>query len=80
MRLEDDGAQEVLCVPVRLLQPELGHSSDVLPQRLPLLVLLPDVRALEEGDQEVLGKIEELQGRPLEGLHSDILPCGGLYG
>lgn len=69
LALEDHRAEEVLGRQVRLCQAELGHPLDVLPERIPLLRLLPDVGALEERDDEVLGQAEHLEGGALEGLH-----------
>jgi len=67
--------EEVGGVQVGLGDAQLRNPADVLPERFPLLCLLPDVRTLEERDHEVLGQVEQLQRCPLEGLHGLILPC-----
>ena len=67
--LKNDRAEEVLWIQVRFGDPELGDPTDVLPQRLPLLLLLPHVRALEQRDHEVLRQVEQLQRGALERLH-----------
>jgi len=50
----------------------LGHSLDVIPQRLPLVVLVPNVRPLEQGDDQSLGHHEDSLRRAdlcLQGLN-----------
>ncbi len=64
LRLNDDRPEEVLGVSGRLRQAQLGQPPDVLPQRRPLLVLLPDVRPLERRHHEVLGLHEDVLRRP----------------
>ena len=69
MRLQDHGTQEVLGAQVWRVHPDVDDTADVLPQGLPLLLLSPDIRALEERDEEVLWQAEQLQRCPLEGIH-----------
>lgn len=73
MGLQHDRSEEVLRCQMRLVDAKLGNTADVLPERLPLLIFLPDVGALEQRDHEVLRQVEQLQRRPLEGLHGVIL-------
>ena len=48
----------------------LREASDVLPQGLPLVFLIPDVRSLEEWDNKVLRQVEDLERRPNGCIHS----------
>ena len=74
--LDDDRPEEVGSVQVGLGDAQLRNPADVLPERFPLLCLLPDVRTLEKRDHEMLRQVEQLQRRPLEGLHGLILLAG----
>ena len=69
LRLNDDRAEKVLGSQRTVAQPELGQPPDVLPQRRPLLLLLPDVRPLERRHHEVLRLHEDLR-RPDVRLHT----------
>ena len=61
--------QEVRRCRVRVVQPELGHPAHVLPQRQPLLGLVPHVGALEQRHHQVLRQVEYIQRRTDVGLH-----------
>ena len=69
MSLQDDRTQEVRGLGVRVLQPDLGQAPHVLPQRQPLLVLVPDVGALEQRDDKVLREVEDLHRRAYVRVH-----------
>lgn len=62
MRLQDHGTQEVLGAQVRRVHPDVDDAADVLPQRLPLLLLSPDIRALEQRDEKVRGRLNNSSG------------------
>jgi hypothetical protein len=65
--LKDHGAEEVRMVLLGWsAQNSFGHPDDVIPQRLPLVFFVPDVRALEQRDHKPLG------------LHEDHLRCTDL--
>src|SRR5439155_26107022 len=49
---------------VRSLQDPLGHTHDVIPKRLPLVLLVPDIRPLEQRDNEPLWLHEDHLRRP----------------
>lgn len=55
----------------------MGDTSDVIPQRLPLAFLIPDVGTLEQGHQQPLGLHEDQLGRTDERFHSGILRVRG---
>jgi hypothetical protein len=60
LRLVDDGPEEVMVldagVRIGLLggYVSLGNPEDVIPERGPLIFLVPDVRTLKRGNLEVL--------------------------
>ena len=58
--LNHDRTEEVPGIAGRLREPELRQPPDVLPQRRPLLVLLPDVRPLEQRHHQVLRLHEDI--------------------
>ena len=62
--LNHDRAKEVLGIGRRLPEPEIRQPPNVLPQRRPLLFLLPDVRPLERRHHEVLRLHEDVLRRP----------------
>lgn len=51
----------------------LGDASDVVPQRLPLVLLRPDVRALERWDLVTDLAVEEITRSQCLGFHFQIL-------
>ena len=58
--LQDDGTQEVRGLRrVRRLQQPRSYALQILPERLPLQLLVPDVGALEERNQKPLGLHED---------------------
>jgi hypothetical protein len=68
--LQHDRPQEVRIV--RSLAPSqmaVGDSYDVVPERLPLVLLIPDVRPVEKRNDEPLGKHEDHLRRPDLRLH-----------
>jgi len=67
--LDDDRAEEVRRLGEGLVEPDRGEPSHVLPQGCPLLVLLPDVWALEGRHHQVLGLDEDSLRRVDVGLH-----------
>ena len=53
--LKDDRAEEMRVLRrERFTKQSVGNSNDVVPQRLPLVLLVPDVRPLEEWNNELL--------------------------
>lgn len=58
-----------------ILHSRLNSAPDVLPQWRPLFFFFPDVRSLEQRNDEVLGEVEEFQGCAFPRLHLMILPC-----
>jgi hypothetical protein len=73
LRLNNDRAKEVLGISRRLHQPELSQPPHVLPERRPLLLLLPDVRSLKRRHHEMLRLHEDVLRRPDVGLHQPVL-------
>jgi hypothetical protein len=68
-RLDHDRPEEVLRVDGRLIQPEIRQPPDVLPQRRPLLVFLPDIRTLERRHHKVLRLHKDVLRRTDMGFH-----------
>ena len=74
--LDDDRAEEVRrdvrqveWAQVGRLDQPLGDGPDVVPERLPLILLIPDVWSLEERDHIAGGAGEELERRQRLRLH-----------
>ena len=67
--LQYDGSEEVRrgCIASKSL---LGKPRHVLPERLPQHLSRPDVRALEERYEQLLGHVEHLLRRSNFGQHS----------
>lgn len=78
--VEDHRPEEVVLDAVAARAPRLtvedglGASGDVLPERLPLLVLLPHVRALEKRHDVPPLLLEHLDERELARLHAATSP------
>jgi hypothetical protein len=73
--LKDDCAEEVRVVPVeRPVQEPLGYEDDVVPERLPLVLQVPDVGALEQRNDQPLGLHEDHLRRADLGFHGCLSP------
>ena len=69
--LEDDRAQEVRLMPgASIGEQPLRDAHDVAPQRLPLVVLVPDIRPLKQRNDQPLGLHEHHLRRADLGLHA----------
>ena len=60
---------------MRPAEDPLRDAHDVIPERLPLVLLVPDVRALEQRDDKPLRLHEHHLGRADLSLHGNRLPC-----
>ena len=68
--LQHDGAKEVrLVLAARVCEETLRHAHDVLPQRLPLVLLVPDVGPLEQRDDQPLRLHEDQLRSSNLGIH-----------
>jgi len=65
-------------VPVkRSIEDSVRHAHDVIPKRLPLALLVPDIRTLEQRDDKPLRLHENHLGRADLSLHWLILSFDG---
>ena len=79
--LQDDGAEKVrMVLPSGLRQEPIGHPNDVVPQRLPLVLLVPDVRSLEQRHDKPLRLHEHHLRCPDLRLHTRGLYLSGCLG
>jgi hypothetical protein len=69
LRLEHHSAQEMGGRTGEVAETQLGHAAHVLPQRHPLVLLIPYVRTLEQRNYQVLRQVENLQRRAHNSLH-----------
>src|SRR5205807_613304 len=68
--LHDYCSQEMwLVLIVRPLEQPVRHANDIFPEGLPLVLLVPDVRSLEKGDNQPLRLHEHHLWRADLGLH-----------
>ena len=78
--LQYNGAEEMrVMLIVRLLQEPLGHTDDVIPDRLPLVLFIPDVGSLEQRDNKPL-RLHEHHLRRSDLSLQRLLSSSALYG